>query len=144
MQQRDMATKIGHGEGRDDEYHQRLNALIAERGMNRSELATKLGVSYQAIKQVLDGRSRFSGANLLKVAEILGVNPAWLVTGTTPRDVDPQDASRAGHSSLALQLAALFDRLKGRDIIIQNKAYVEAAEVILKYLEGETKAGSNP
>ena len=45
-------------------------------------LATGVGVSYQAVKKVLDGTSRaFSAEDNSKVASFLSVDPTWLATG---------------------------------------------------------------
>ena len=46
------------------------------------KLADALGLSYQAIKKVLDGKSSaFNAANNAKAATFLGADPNWLATG---------------------------------------------------------------
>lgn len=51
-------------------------------GVTRTRLAAELGVSYVAVKKVLDGLTRaFTAENNSRAAAFLGVNPDWLATG---------------------------------------------------------------
>lgn len=51
-------------------------------GIKRARLAEELGVSYVAVKKVLDGQTRaFTAENNSKAAAFLGVSPDWLATG---------------------------------------------------------------
>ena len=51
-------------------------------GVTRTRLAAELGVSYVAVKKVLDGLTRaFTAENNSRAATFLGVNPDWLATG---------------------------------------------------------------
>lgn len=64
------------------EYSARLKKAMEERGVSVSQLAAGMGVSYQAVKRVLEGLSKaFSAANNAKAAAYLSVNPDWLATG---------------------------------------------------------------
>lgn len=64
------------------EYGERLKAAMDARSMSVSQLASGMGVSYQAVKRALDGLSKaFSAANNAKAAAFLKVNPDWLATG---------------------------------------------------------------
>ena len=51
-------------------------------GIKRARLAEELGVSYVAVKKVLDGQTRaFTAENNSKAAAFLGVSPDWLARG---------------------------------------------------------------
>lgn len=64
------------------EYGERLAAALKVSNITVSELATGMGVSYQAVKRVIDGMSKaFSAANNAKAAAFLKINPDWLATG---------------------------------------------------------------
>lgn len=64
------------------EYSERLAAALKARNTTVSELAGGMGVSYQAVKRVLDGLSKaFSAANNTKAAAYLRISPDWLATG---------------------------------------------------------------
>lgn len=64
------------------EYAERLNVALKARNTSISQLAAGMGVSYQAVKRVLDGLSKaFSAANNTKAAAFLRINPDWLATG---------------------------------------------------------------
>lgn len=69
------------------EYSERLRSALETRKVSVSQLATGMGVSYQAVKRVLDGLSKaFSAANNTKAAAFLRVSPDWLATGTGSMD----------------------------------------------------------
>lgn len=55
----------------------RIGQLLYEKGWNKSELARKLGISVQAVQQWASGKSRPSGGNLTKLAEISGKEEFW-------------------------------------------------------------------
>lgn len=70
-----------------------LNMNISERikqrmqtlGMKRAaELVKATGVSKGSVSQWLSDSSAPTGANLLKLAKVLGVQPEWLLTGEGP------------------------------------------------------------
>lgn len=71
------------------EYSERLKAAMDARAVSVSQLASGMGVSYQAVKRVLDGLSKaFSAANNARAAAHLQVNPDWLATGEGLMRVD--------------------------------------------------------
>lgn len=52
------------------------------RGVTRTRLAQELGITYVAVKKVLDGQTKaFTAENNSRAASFLGVNPDWLATG---------------------------------------------------------------
>lgn len=53
-------------------------------GISTSELARQMGVSYQAVKKVMNGGS-FGKDNNVLAAKILGVHSDWLATGKGPK-----------------------------------------------------------
>lgn len=69
------------------EYGERLAAALRARNVTISQLATEMGVSYQAVKRVIDGLSKaFSAANNTKAASCLKISPDWLATGQGQMD----------------------------------------------------------
>lgn len=70
------------------EYNERLTAALQARNVTISQLASGMGVSYQAVKRVIDGLSKaFSAANNAKAAAYLKINPDWLATGQGNMDM---------------------------------------------------------
>nr|WP_182312138.1 XRE family transcriptional regulator [Comamonas testosteroni] len=75
------------------EYRERLKEAMEKRGVKTTELANGMGISYQAVKRVLDGLSTaFTAANNAKAAFFLRINPNWLATGEGPIE-SPFDAN---------------------------------------------------
>jgi len=63
-------------------YGSRLLIAMEAKNATRKDLATALGVSVQAVGDVLRGKSgAFTAENNAKSAHYLGVNPNWLATG---------------------------------------------------------------
>jgi len=75
------------------DYKDRLKRAMLEAPgapVTTQQLADKLGVSYQAVKKVLDGKSSaFDARNNAKAAEFLGVRSDWLAIGEGPMRVTP-------------------------------------------------------
>lgn len=71
----------------------RLAVALQASSMGVQALADEIGVSYQAIKKILNGKSKsFSAENVFKAAEVLGVDPYWLATGRGPMRLSTQAA----------------------------------------------------
>lgn len=65
-----------------DELKDRLAAAMDAAGVGASRLAEHLDVSYQAVKKLLDGKSKSMDAvNCSKAARFLSVDTDWLATG---------------------------------------------------------------
>jgi phage repressor protein C with HTH and peptisase S24 domain len=65
------------------EYKDRLEQAMKDRGVSVTQLADALGMSYQAVKKVLDGKSgAFTAANNARAASFLGVSSDWLAVGS--------------------------------------------------------------
>lgn len=65
-----------------DDYGGRLKLAMQQSGVTTTALANELGVSYQAVKRVLEGKSKaFSAINNEKAAIVLNVSAYWLASG---------------------------------------------------------------
>jgi transcriptional regulator with XRE-family HTH domain len=65
------------------DYAERLQQAMSDAKITVSALGSKLGLSYQAVKKVLDRKSNsFTAANNAAAAKILGVSSDWLASGT--------------------------------------------------------------
>ena len=71
----------------------RLKEVLTEKGMTGKELSTKLGVSQNAISNMIQGRSFPRPEHLLKIAEVLDVDVRELLISTKSKDLsDPGEA----------------------------------------------------
>lgn len=63
-------------------FGQRIKELLNERGMAPAELSRKTGISKAAVSLWLKGETKeLKGDNLIKVAQLFGVNAKWLQSG---------------------------------------------------------------
>jgi phage repressor protein C with HTH and peptisase S24 domain len=68
------------------DYASRLREAMTDAGVSTSALASALGISYQAVKKVLDGSTTaFTAANNAAAAKVLQVRSDWLATGMGPK-----------------------------------------------------------
>ena len=90
-----------HGE---KTYGERLKEAMG--GMSVQTLADKLGVTYQAVKKLLDGNSKgFSVLNHYAAADFLKVDPRWLATGQGPKLPPEPQGMQADWRTIALMTA---------------------------------------
>lgn len=111
------------------DYSERLHDAMRRAGKDAKQLADRLGVSYQAVKKVLDGKTRaFTAANNEDAAEYLDVRSRWLAKGTGPRS--PYHVTEPRREHFANQLEASY--------IVENPAetdpWMAEAQRILKGL----------
>ncbi len=66
------------------DYSERLKLAMKQSGVTTQMLADGLGISYQAAKKAVDGKTKaFTASNNQKAANLLGVSAEWLATGET-------------------------------------------------------------
>lgn len=98
------------------DYRMRLKKSLDACGASVSALADALGVSYQAAKKVMDGKSTaFTAANNTKAARFLGVDSDWLATG---EGLMRRDVTQADHWRMIADEAAR--QLEGRAVSAAN------------------------
>ena len=65
-----------------DTYGQRLDAALAKKGGDRAWLAKQIGISVQALSQLILGKTRsLTAENHEVAAAVLGCSGSWLATG---------------------------------------------------------------
>lgn len=79
------------------DYSERLKLALRQSGYTTQMLADALGISYQAAKKALDGKTKaFTASNNQKAANLLGVSAEWLATGESGQFVlDKSNVSTA-------------------------------------------------
>lgn len=109
------------------DYGERLQDAMTAAGVGITALADHLGVSYQAVKKVLNGGSKSLAAeNNAKAAALLGCSGDWLATGEGPR---------GGFSAPARKIAELLDRLGPPDSLRFLTAYQALRQVLDEHAE---------
>ena len=63
---------------------ERITALRKEKSISQAELASRLGVSRQAVSKWEQGSSSPDTAKLIQLAELLGTDVEYLATGISP------------------------------------------------------------
>ncbi len=80
-------------------FKDRLRAAMERVGLDAKGLAAAIGVTYQAVKKLVDGESKsLSAENVFRVADACGVDPRWLATGHGRMTAEPSaPSSLAAH-----------------------------------------------
>jgi hypothetical protein len=75
-------------------YWERLEPLLKHAEYTPAAFARKMGISYQAMKKVMDGGA-FGKDNNAKAASLLGVSSDWLATGKGQKERNAQPMGTA-------------------------------------------------
>ena len=129
----------------ENRYQERLAKAMEQSGVTVTRLASLMGVSYQAVKQVASGKANaFNASNNVRAAKALGVNPEWLATGDgsmsgddASREVSAQGDLAQELSPSAIELGRLFDLITDR--VQRAVAYNAATAAILDVLQGKNR-----
>jgi transcriptional regulator with XRE-family HTH domain len=89
----------------------RLRTRRRQLGLSQSDLAERLGVSFQQVQKYERGASRVAASTLLVAAEALRVTVGWLVGEDPSLDGGEDDLFRALSRPGALELLDAFNRI---------------------------------
>ena len=65
-----------------DDLADRVNQIMAQRGLKASEIADATGITRPVMSRYLANRSGISAENLIKLSQHLNVSPDWLLNGS--------------------------------------------------------------
>ena len=103
---------------------ERLQYALIVRGISQSELARKIGVTRGAISNLKNNvSSGLSAENALKIAEVLNIDPYWLVFGKGEGPV----------SSKEINSESASPRDAARELI--NNIHPSTIELVVKVLK---------
>jgi len=93
------------------EIKKRFEQILSEKGISARELAEKSGVNETSISQYVNGHHIPSNVSSGKMAEVLGVDPLWLMGYDVP--VIRRNTAEIAHSDAAF--LRKYMRLSQRD-----------------------------
>ena len=70
-------------------FAKRLTTAMFRAGLTQTELAKRLNITKGALNQWTSGATTPHPANMVRVAQLLGVDPVWLRTGEKPSNHAP-------------------------------------------------------
>lgn len=119
-------------------FQDRLSTALAGASVSPRELARELGVSVQAIGQVLSGETRaLTAANCARAARFLAVDTLWLATGEgemRPAQQTPTMALSSEEKDLIVALRVLPEEDRRRflsEVMNQARAQLQHLEALL-------------
>jgi transcriptional regulator with XRE-family HTH domain len=118
-------------DSRDIDIGRRIRAQRLVRGMSQTDLATRIGITFQQVQKYEKGVNRVGAGRLTRIAEVLAVPVAFLFGATEPgADGSTKDASAAFaflETAGALRLVHAYAEIKNPRI---RRALVTLAEQI--------------
>jgi len=100
----------------------RIRQVLTQKGMTQAQLARLVGVKQQTISYICAADSQAATSRYaVKIAEVLGVNPAWLQTGLGDQ-YDP----------------TVRIELEGVELMVSRVPLLTGAEDALAHLSGQT------
>ena len=89
----------------------RIRTRRKQLGLSQSDLAERLGVSFQQVQKYERGANRVAASTLLAAAQALDVTIGWLVGEDVSDREDDEDVFRALSRPGALELLEAFNRI---------------------------------
>src|SRR5947207_4429713 len=89
----------------------RLRTRRRQLGLSQSDLAERLGVSFQQVQKYERGANRVAASTLLAAAQGLNVTIGWLVGEDVADAADDEDLFRALSRPGAMELLEAFNRI---------------------------------
>jgi transcriptional regulator with XRE-family HTH domain len=123
-------------DARDAEIGLLIRAQRKQLGLSQTDLAERIGVTFQQVQKYENGTNRISIGRLTRIAEALDVPPTFFFARETKSGVASATKSREFLAADgALRLIKAFDRFPSREM---RTSFVELAESIAK---GERQGG---
>jgi transcriptional regulator with XRE-family HTH domain len=89
----------------------RMRTRRRQLGLSQSDLAGRLGVSFQQVQKYERGANRVAASTLLSAARALGVTVGWMVGEDQSLEPADEDVFRALSRPGALELLDAFNRI---------------------------------
>lgn len=89
----------------------RMRTRRRQLGLSQSDLAERLGVSFQQVQKYERGANRVAASTLLAAAQTLGTSIAWLVGEESSGRADDEDVFRALSRPGALEILKAFNAI---------------------------------
>jgi transcriptional regulator with XRE-family HTH domain len=117
-------------DARDAEIGRLVRAQRKQLGLTQTDLAERIGVTFQQVQKYENGTNRISIGRLTRIAEALHVPPPFFFARETKADVASANKSREFLAAAgALRLIKAFDRFPSRQM---RTSFVHFAESIAK------------
>jgi transcriptional regulator with XRE-family HTH domain len=89
----------------------RMRTRRRQLGLSQTDLAERLGVSFQQVQKYERGANRVAASTLLTAAQVLGTSISWLVGEEVSGRDDDEDVFRALSRPGALEILQAFNAI---------------------------------
>ena len=74
-------------------FKERLKIAVAESNLSKTQIAKKSGISKSLLSHYLAGDTEAGNVRLKALADVLNVNPVWLMGYNAPKNAKHEDTS---------------------------------------------------
>lgn len=120
----------------------RIRQVLQERGLKQSELAKIIGVKQQTISYICAPDSQANSSRYsAKIAQVLGVNPAWLQYGEGDK-YDPVVRIQQGGVEINMQRVPLLTDEQAREYLASGEAAKPGRDSVTLMTDTQVSRGS--
>ncbi len=131
-----MSSRIAKGTGVDPYVGLRIRHLRTEFGLSQTDLADRIGVSFQQVQKYETGKNKVSLNRLCQIATVFKTDPSSLLKGIEKQAESRKTSTKQGINSLLpvmndeeRRVLKLFRRIKSRKfkrvILLQLRAFLD-------------------
>lgn len=122
---RNTSVNARRVEPHDVEVGRRMRIRRLERQMSQTELATRLGVTFQQVQKYEKGLNRVGAGRLMRVAEALEVPVSFFFLSDTDSEQDKPAVMTFLDTAYSVRLVQAFSRINERSV---QRAIVDLVE----------------
>ena len=121
-----------------NEFQYRLQKSLAESGLTASELSERTGISEANISNYINGKYIAKQDKVYLLANALGVDPYWLMTGEEPTRL-PTDENEAPQTQEARVISGGVDKMPPEK---REQALKVLRAIFSEYFDGSETHGT--
>jgi transcriptional regulator with XRE-family HTH domain len=128
MKKSDKYTRARRADDRDADVGLRVRARRLEQGLSQTELAEKIGVTFQQVQKYERGTNRIGAGRLQRISEALDIPVSWFFgqAGAGAKGAQDDVLTRLGQTRQGVALATAFLAIADHDARVSLLASAEA------------------
>jgi transcriptional regulator with XRE-family HTH domain len=114
-----MATKTKSADATDHSVGEKIRAQRIVRGLTQTDLADKLGITFQQLQKYENGSNRISAGRLKRIADILEIPVSFFFQGASGKDVTAENINeglRFLETAASVRLVRAFSEIENQNI----------------------------
>lgn len=111
----DKFTRARRADNRDAEVGQRVRARRLEQHLSQTELADRIGVTFQQVQKYEKGTNRIGAGRLQRISEALEIPVSWFFGQSAAKAPHDDVLTRLGQTKQGIAIATAFLAIRDHD-----------------------------